>query len=121
MANPIVHWEITSTDATRAQDFYSKLFDWNVDANNPYKYGIVSAPDGRGIGGGIGPEMGGGNRVSIYIEVDDLQAYLDKAESLGGKTLMPPGDVPGGPTLAMFSDPDGNCIGLVKAGTMGAQ
>ena len=42
------------------------------------------------------------------------QAYLDKAEELGGKTVMPPTEIPDIVTLAMFSDPEGNLIGMIK-------
>jgi predicted enzyme related to lactoylglutathione lyase len=31
---------------------------------------------------------------------------------------MPPMEVPGGPTIAQFQDPDGNIVGLTKAGSM---
>ena len=48
------------------------------------------------------------------MQVDDLKAYLDKVESMGGKTVMPPMDIPGGPTLALFADPEGNVVGMVK-------
>ena len=57
-------------------------------------------------------------RVTFYVEVADLGAALKKAEQLGGKTVMPPGQVPGGPEIAQFTDPDGNVIGLIKAGSM---
>lgn len=43
MPNPVVHWEILGKDGKTSQDFYAKLFDWNVDANNPMNYGIVTA------------------------------------------------------------------------------
>jgi predicted enzyme related to lactoylglutathione lyase len=33
---------------------------------------------------------------------------------MGGATVMPPMDVPDGPTIAQLSDPEGNVIGLVK-------
>jgi predicted enzyme related to lactoylglutathione lyase len=33
---------------------------------------------------------------------------------MGGQTVMQPFDVPGGPTIAQFRDPEGNLIGLVK-------
>jgi predicted enzyme related to lactoylglutathione lyase len=79
-------------------------------------YGMVSA-DQTGIGGGIAP--GENPTVTFYVEVDDLQAYLKKAESLGGKTVMEPMDVPGGPRIAVFADPEGNVIGLVGAGSLG--
>ena len=112
--NPVVHWEIIGTDAPNLQRFYADLFAWNVDANNEFQYGMVEAGDG-GIGGGVGGDMGGGKRVSVYVQVDDPQAYLDKAEQLGGKTLMPPTTIMEGTTIAMFSDPEGNVTGLLQA------
>lgn len=114
MPNPVVHFEIIGTDAPKLQKFYADLFHWDVDANNPMDYGLVAA-DGRGIAGGIGGDMGGGKRVSVYIEVDDPQAYLDKAVELGGTILMPPTDVMEGVNIAMFADPEGNVTGLTKA------
>jgi uncharacterized protein len=77
-------------------------------------YGMVGG-EGRGIGGGISAgQSPDEKRVTFYVEVDDLQKYLDKAEMLGGKTLMPPMDVPGGPKIAMFATPEGHEIGLAS-------
>jgi predicted enzyme related to lactoylglutathione lyase len=118
MANPVTHFEILGQDGKRAQDFYASLFGWTVDASNPMQYGLVAPPDGRGIGGGIAASQDGKPTVTVYVEVDDLDATLRQAESLGGKIVAPPMDVPGGPTIAQFSDPDGNIIGLTKSGTM---
>ncbi len=114
MPNPVTHFEIMGKDGKKLQDFYGKLFGWHIDANNPMNYGLVDTHTGKGIGGGIGPEIGGGKRVTVYAEVDDLAATLKKAESLGGKTIMPPTDVPGGPSIAMFTDPEGNIMGISK-------
>jgi predicted enzyme related to lactoylglutathione lyase len=50
----------------------------------------------------------------FYFEVEDVQAYLDKAVTLGGKALVPPVKIPTG-TFAWFSDLDGNTIGLLKS------
>jgi predicted enzyme related to lactoylglutathione lyase len=41
-------------------------------------------------------------------------AALKKAESLGGKTLVPPVNIPAG-TFAWMQDPEGNTVGLWKA------
>jgi predicted enzyme related to lactoylglutathione lyase len=51
--------------------------------------------------------------LSIYVKVEDLQATLDRVQRLGGKTILPPTEVPGGPKLAMFADPAGNITGLL--------
>ena len=118
MARKIVHFEIIGKDGKKLQEFYSQLFDWKIDANNPMNYGLVDGTE-TGIGGGIAADMAGGaGHVTIYVEVDDLAAALKKAEGLGGKTVMPPMEVPGGPEIAQFSDPEGHVIGLSKAGTM---
>jgi len=111
MANPVNHFEVLGKDGAALQKFYGDLFDWSIDANNPMKYGIV-APSEGGIGGGVAASMDGTAMVTFYVQVEDLQASLDKAESLGGKTVMPPMDVPGGPKIAQFTDPEGNVIGL---------
>jgi len=47
------------------------------------------------------------------VQVDDVQAYLDKGGALGGKTLVPPVAIPTG-TFAWLADPDGNTVGLWK-------
>jgi predicted enzyme related to lactoylglutathione lyase len=47
------------------------------------------------------------------VEVDDISACLEKAESLGGKTIVPPVPIPTG-TFAWFADPDSNTVGLLQ-------
>jgi len=119
MPNPIVHFEITGQDATKLKAFYSTLFGWNVDSNNPMDYGMVEAQDGHGIGGGITKaEMPGVSGTTIYVEVGDLQAQLDKAVSLGGKVVVPVTEIPGVVTFAVLADPEGHAVGMVKAGSM---
>lgn len=114
MSNPVVHWEIVSAEAKKLQGFYSELFDWKIDADNPMQYGIVASSEGGGIDGGISPSMDGGSNLTFYVQVADLEATLKKVESLGGKTIMPPVEIPNMVTFAKFSDPDGNIVGLIK-------
>jgi predicted enzyme related to lactoylglutathione lyase len=121
MGAPVVHFEIISKNADQLQKFFSELFDWKIDTNNPQGYGLIDTQAEGGIPGGIGGPPPGQEdypgHVTFYVMVDDPQKYLDRAEKLGGKTLMPPMEVPGadGVTLAMFADPDGHLIGLTKS------
>jgi predicted enzyme related to lactoylglutathione lyase len=113
MGAPVVHFEIMGGEGNELETFNGELFGWRISSNNPVKYGIVDTSGGPGgINGGVGPANDGGKRVSIYAQVNDLQATLDRAEKLGGKTILPPTEVPGGPKLAMFADPAGNVTGL---------
>jgi predicted enzyme related to lactoylglutathione lyase len=117
MTRPVVHFEIIGKDAKKLQDFYGQLFGWKIDANNPMQYGLVEPGVGgpeAGVGGGIAGSMDGSSFVTIYVQVVDLNETLAKAESLGGKAVMQPMDVPGGPTIAQFEDPEGHRIGLIK-------
>ena len=117
MTNPIVGWfEVTGKDGPALQKFYAKLFGWTVnDAGDGSGYGLVEAGE-KGIGGGIGPSQDGGpGAATFYVEVDDPSAYLKKAEKLGGRTVVPPTEIPDfGLTFAFFADPEGHVVGLSK-------
>jgi len=119
MGAPVVHFEIITKNAKGTQSFYKDLFGWEIDADNPMGYGMVDTKAGKGISGGIGgpPDDTYPGHFTIYIEVDDLQKTLDRVEQLGGKTVMPPSEIPGAKqplTIAMFTDLDGRLIGLSK-------
>jgi predicted enzyme related to lactoylglutathione lyase len=121
MGQPVVHFEVIGRDGAKLQSYYSELFGWNIDADNPMGYGIVQRDgntnsDGAGIGGGVaaGPE-GYDGHVTFYVEVPDVEAALAKAESLGGKRVMGPDEVPGGPVIGLFTDPEGHQVGVVNA------
>ncbi len=111
MPNPVVHFEIKGANKAKLQDFYRTAFGWNVNAENPMGYGMVDN-QGEGIGGGVDGDAPG---VTIYIQVDDPAAYLEKVKGLGGKVVMDVTEIPNMVTMAQFSDPEGNVIGLVKA------
>jgi hypothetical protein len=113
MGKPVVHFEIGAKDAAKLSDFYSQLFGWKISRADPIDYYLVETNGGSGIDGGIFPlHEGMSPFVTIYIESSELQADLDKAESLGGKTTNAPMPIEGVGEAAMFVDPDGNMIGL---------
>ena len=66
-----------------------------------------------GIGGGIGQSPSGNGHVTFYVGTDDPQETLEKAEQLGGKTIMPVTELPQ-VTIALFADPEGHVVGLAK-------
>ena len=112
MANPVVHFEILGKEPEKLQGFYSSLFDWKIDTDNPLKYGMIEAADG-GIGGGIGPTNLLAGHLTFYIQVDDIDAYMQKAVSMGGRVMSQPADAMG-LKFALIGDPEGNIVGLVQ-------
>lgn len=115
MAAPVTHFEINAKDGQRMRDFYSAVFDWKIEMMPDAPYGMVDTGIKMGINGGIGqiqPEERAG--TTFYIQVEDVQSYLDKAIGLGAMVIKPLTEVPGMVTFAQFTDPEGNVIGLVK-------
>jgi predicted enzyme related to lactoylglutathione lyase len=110
MGNPVVHFEIMGKDEKKLEKFYSEAFGWEMHPAMP-GYSMVHAGDGNGIGGGIGKDEEAA--VRFYIDVDDVDAALEKVKRLGGKVVMPPQKNPQ-VTFARFADPEGNIIGLSK-------
>jgi uncharacterized protein len=112
MGRPVVHFEIGCRDSEKTQEFYRSLFHWKISPMGP---AAMVASEGAGIGGHIsalGHEPH--NYTIFYVDVDDVAATLEKAESLGGRTLVPPVEIPAG-TFAWMQDPEGNTVGLWKA------
>ncbi|MBA2522285.1 MAG: VOC family protein [Solirubrobacterales bacterium] len=133
MGQPVVHFEIVGRDGKALRSFYSDLFGWDavgLPANPDYamveREGNTN-PEGIGIGGAIsslpeqpsstwqGPIRADGyeGHVTVYVEVPDVDAALGQAESLGGKRMLGPDEIPGGPTIGAFTDPEGHLIGIV--------
>jgi uncharacterized protein len=122
MGQPVIHFEVIGKDGDKLRSYYSQLFDWEFgDPLGPTNYAVVQANgdtdgDGAGIGGGIGtaPE-GYDGHVTFYVEVPDVGAALEKAVSLGGARMMGPDKIPeANIEIALFTDPEGHVIGLVK-------
>jgi predicted enzyme related to lactoylglutathione lyase len=135
MGQPIVHFEVLGKNGPKLRDYYSSLFGWDFthptgDGDGaggeppegpPMFYEVTgregnTLPDGTGIGGGIGTAPDGyDGHLTFYVEVDDIEAALEKAEDLGGKRMMGPDEILGGRmTIAQFTDPEGHVIGLVS-------
>lgn len=121
MPHPVIWYEVIGKDYDTLKRFYGELFDWNLEeVPGGMPYAMAHPDPDQPPMGGIGADPSGGEgHVTWYAQSDDLQASLDKAESLGGKTVMPPSEpMPGGTTIALFADPEGHVIGLVKPGPM---
>ncbi len=122
MKHPVVHFEIMGKDTPKLRDFYTEVFGWDVAApteNGTTEYSIVQPVPHfqRGINGGIGkaPE-GYDGHVTFYVVVDDVEEALMKVESRGGSRMMGPDEVPNGPTIGLFKDPEGHTVGVVDPG-----
>ncbi|MFN2521382.1 MAG: VOC family protein [Candidatus Limnocylindria bacterium] len=113
MGHPVMNFEINSADPARARAFYTEVLGWKMNFMSENNYTFVDTDaSGKGIGGGIGPLRGPTPFVTFYVVVDDVGATVQKAARAGGKVVFPATKVGPTTTIALFSDIDGNVIGL---------
>ncbi|MEU4421524.1 VOC family protein [Actinoplanes sp. NPDC024001] len=113
MTHPVVHWEIGGHSLPALSDFYAKAFGWKIDEADE-NYCLVHPADG-GLGGGL---MQTHDQmppyVTIYVQVDNLEEELKTIAGLGGTMLMPPTAINDNASFALFQDPAGNIVGLLR-------
>src|SRR5262245_12260027 len=111
----VAWFDITTTQLSVSQDFYSKLFQWTF---NPLQGSDLAAEIVSG-GTAIGTLRVADGSISafngvVYVQVTDLPASCKKAKELGG--FIPPGfpfDLPDGMgAIALVADPAGHPIGM---------
>lgn len=112
-ARPVVHWELEAIDPWAQRRFYSELFNWDIAEEGVVLHVAagLGAPEGGPNGHIRGSSRSG---FALYVQVRDLPASLERAVELGGAVTMEPMDLPGGPTLAGITDPEGNPLTLVQ-------
>lgn len=126
MGNPVVHFEIIGTDPQLLRGYYGELFGWEFDTSGPVSpavseagnYGFTdnnTTSDGVGIPGGVGGGANYDGHAVFYVGVPDVEAALQKAESLGGTRRVGPEQNPGTDlVVGQFTDPEGHLIGLAS-------
>ena len=114
MANPLCHFELMSNDVDRCREFYGKLFGWKFDDQTMPGYTLINT--GTEPSGGLmaKPDDAPSAGLSVYFQVDDLDAALEQAKQLGGRVLVPNTPIPNVGAFAMIADPEGIVMGLLK-------
>lgn len=118
MGNPVVQWQIVAREPDKVASFYSKVFDWRVRTDNQLGYRTFESGNTRGIPGGVWPSPPDGhNLLQLFIEVDDIDAYVAKATSNGASVIIPKSQLPDGDAMAILLDPAGLSFGLYSPRT----
>ncbi|MEM9728127.1 MAG: VOC family protein [Myxococcota bacterium] len=112
MANPVVWFEVMGKNGKALRSFYGELFGWDYQMAKEVDYGMIEADGGQGIPGGVGQSQE--QYVTFYIATPSIEASLEQINERGGKTVMPRTVLPEGTTIGMFTDPEGNTVGLVE-------
>jgi len=109
--------ELVTTDSAAAFEFYRQLFSWDkqdeMDMGDGWMYLIYGR--GNQMYGGIynsPPEKTAPPHWLYYVNVDDLDAALERVKERGGKVQSGPMEVPGGDHVAECIDPEGITFAL---------
>ena len=114
MASPVVHFEIASSDPVGTKRFVGEMFGWKLeDIPGPFDYAMVDTGAEDAIRGGIGATPTGEGHTTFYVQVEEVQAALDRAKELGGQSVMGPQEIPGGSKIGLLTTPAGQLLGVI--------
>ncbi len=118
MPNDIAHFAIHADDCERAKAFYQEVFGWTFEPWGPPNFWRIHTSPGA-IHGALQerrePVSGTGTiGYECSISVADVRATAAAIEASGGTITMPPFEIEGVGTLAMFRDTEGNVAGAMQ-------
>ena len=109
----ICHVDISANNQEEAGKFYESLFGWKITPMPQFNYTTFAAEGGPGGGFAlVDNQMVNAGEVLVYVSTDDIDASLAKAESLGGKTVVPKTEIPTVGWFGVFTDLAGNQLAL---------
>lgn len=116
--NTMCWQELATRDVEAAKTFYSTVFGWNAVTKDggPMPYTEIDL-GGKQFGGMLKMTAEWGEIPShwmTYFAVTDCDAIAQKAESLGGKTCVPPTDIPNTGRFAVLQDPQNAFFSIIK-------
>jgi predicted enzyme related to lactoylglutathione lyase len=109
--------ELITTDAPKALHFYGEIFGWKLqnehDMGPMGKYLLFGQHD-QTYGGMFtkSKDMPMPPSWLYYIQVDHLDASLERAKAKGARVLNGPMEVPGGTHIVQLMDPQGAAFAL---------
>lgn len=110
--------ELYTRDVDGSGAFYTKLFGWDSQTADMGTGPYTSFMNGERPAGGmleIQKEWGGvPPHWMVYFAVGDCDAAVKKIESLGGKVMNPPTDIPEVGRFAVVADPQGAAFSVIR-------
>ena len=116
MGNPIVHWELIVSDLDKAREFYTNVFQWQVEGLPAFP-GYPMVDPGKEPHGAmmVKPESAPGFAFNVYFGVDSVEAGSGPGDRRRRLPVGAGDAYRGMGEWGMFADPDGIPIGLFHA------
>ena len=126
MDHTIIHFEIPAKNVQALKSFYENVLGWKITQTpvGGMEYWIIqTVPTDEqgmlqrpGVNGGLyprTPDMPNATQVN-YISVENIDEYVTKVTTSGGKIIVPKQQVPTVGSIAVAADPEGNAFGLIQ-------
>ncbi len=107
-SHSIGHFEIPADETEGLKSFYSTLFVWQFEEGETKDYWIVK---NAGPSGGLAPKESPEQMPTIFVTVESLDDYLQKAEKLGARVAKGKQEMSDG-YFAVLEDPQKNTFGI---------
>ena len=110
--------ELMTTNVAAAKAFYHEALGWDLeDMSNIGMAYTIAKQGGREVAGimtipddakGMPPAWGS------YVTVDNVDARVERIQSLGGKLCHGPFDIPNVGRIAVITDPQGAMLSMIS-------
>ena len=115
-----IWYDVMTTDCKAAESFYKGALGWSAQDSGmgDRSYTLFSA--GPAMVGGLMPITDEARRQGVppcwtgYVAVDDVDDYVSRVWSAGGKVHRGPEDIPGVGRFAVVADPHGAVFIIMK-------
>lgn len=105
--------ELMTPDLEASRDFYKSLFGWNLELSKDYTEIHVGERPAGGMMQ-MPPDMQGAPPSwTPYFAVEDCDATVANAKSMGGQIYVPPTDIPSVGRFAVLGDPQGATFDVI--------
>ena len=112
-------YELYTSDIAKAQDFYSRIMDWQIADSGTPGMDYRLAKVGDTMVAGMMQVEGQPTAWTIYFAVDSADDTFAAATAAGATALVPPADIPGTGRFALMLDPQGAAFGILQPLTGG--
>jgi predicted enzyme related to lactoylglutathione lyase len=118
----VEYFQIPADDISRAQEFYKKVFGWemqkwNNSENSEQEYWMFQTKDEKGnpgLGGGLMKRQSPQHTVTNFITVSSIEEYSSNIEQSDGKIIMSKTEIPNMGFFAVFLDTENNMFGIYE-------
>lgn len=111
----VIHFEFMTPEPEKEVAFFQSVFGWKIQGWGDMRYWLVDGGEGAGINGAIlatsTPER---PRVVNTIQVDDLDASIEKALAAGATLTLDKREVPNVGWVAYLMSPTGIMFAMLE-------